>query len=171
MAALWEEILNFQGSNIGHFGGLSGPGGPGDPSIGGGGRSPHTFSKGLRGFRDRPDPKNGRLPILCKKHIIAIQSGATFARGPGSQVLPGPRQTHSPGYDPGPGLTRVVRRPGTRPDPGRRCALLALICVIGVVWAGPGPPVSGQTGAQAANGVSHRSYRPPSSTTPRPLPP
>ncbi len=32
---------------------------------------------------------------------------------------------------------------------GCRCALLAIICVIGVVWAGPGPPGEGRTRAQA----------------------
>ncbi len=30
---------------------------------------------------------------------------------------------------------------GARPTDIYRCALLVLMCVIGVVWAGPGPPV------------------------------
>jgi hypothetical protein len=28
---------------------------------------------------------------------------------------------------------------------GRRCALVVLICVIGIVWAGPGPPLQDKT--------------------------
>ena len=44
----------------------------------GGGASPPTFLKGLRGLRGRPDPSNDRSPILQRfQKFIAIQSAAT----------------------------------------------------------------------------------------------
>ncbi len=58
VASLWLGISNFsKGLEIGHFGGLGGPGGHGDPSERSG-DSRLTFLKAFPGSRGRPDFKN-----------------------------------------------------------------------------------------------------------------
>ncbi len=61
--ALGGNFEFLQGSEVGHFGGLGGPGGLGNPPERWGLRPP-TFLKGFPGPRGRPDPQNDRFPIL-----------------------------------------------------------------------------------------------------------
>ncbi len=64
VAALCRGFFDFlKGSEIGHFGDLGGSGVLGDPPERWG-ASPPTFLKGFPGPRGRPDPQNGRFPIL-----------------------------------------------------------------------------------------------------------